>query len=114
MATVALWPFEGPAAEELGPASGFESSETDKAESLSLSVSLIVVRSEWTSEEDAETVAESGGINARSMDASELEGDVVRLSTLCLLRARASSGSASSEGGVGGEERRMPEEEGWR
>lgn len=111
MATGALWPFEGPAADELGPASGFESSETDKAESLSLSVSLIAVRSEWTSEEDTETVAESVGINARSMDARELEGDVVRLSTRCLLRARTSSGSASSEGGVEVEERK-PEEEG--
>ncbi len=56
-------------------------------------------------------MVESAGINARSMDARELEGDVVRLSTLCLLRARVSSGSAASDGGVGGEER-MPEEEG--
>ena len=35
-----LCPFEGPTAEE-GPASRYESRETDSAESLSLSVSLI-------------------------------------------------------------------------
>ena len=110
-ATPALWPLEGPAADVLGPASGCESSETDNAESLSLSVSLIVVYSERSSEEEAGT-AVSVGIKACSMDASELEGEVVRLATLCLFRARESSGSASIKLEVADGDCRMPEDDG--
>ena len=103
----ALCPLDGPAEDE-GPASGCESSETDKAESLSLSVSLIAAAGT-----SGEADAESEIIRARSEDVSEVEGGAVWLSTLCLLRARESSGSVSSVRIEGGGERARPED-GWR
>ncbi len=106
----ALCPLDGPATDD-GPASGLESSETDRAESLSLSVSLIVAACAARVSEEAE--AESVGIKVRSIDASEVEGEDVRLSTLCLLRARESSGSASRVRADEDEDGVTPEE-GWR
>lgn len=51
------------------------------------------------------------GIKVRSMDARE--GELVRLSTLCLLRTRRGSGSRSSVRLGGGEDWRRPAD-GWR
>lgn len=110
LSTPALCPLDGPGTDD-GPASGLESSETDRAESLSLSVSLIVAVCAAGVIEEAE--AESVGIKMRSMDVSEAEGEDVRLSTLCLLRARESSGSASRVRVDEGEDWVIPAE-GWR
>ena len=62
---------------------------------------------------EAGAEVESVEMRGRSRDARRLEGGVVRGSTLCLLRARESSGSASRVWAGGGEDWRMPED-GWR
>lgn len=72
-----------------GPASGGESSCTEKAESLSDSVGLITPRSVIKSED------EYSGSNDRPIAESEVAVDEVWLSILCLLRTRLRSESGS-------------------
>ncbi len=104
-AATPLWPFEDPG-ECDGPASGAESRETDKAESLSLSVRRML-RMRMSAG------AESGKIKARSMEARDEAGDEGWGSTLCRLRARASSASASRLAGADGDEKEVLAD-GWR
>lgn len=105
-AVVPLWPFEDPG-ECDGPASGTESRETDKAESLSLSVRRMFRMR-------MRAGAESGEIKARSMEARDEEaGDEGWGSTLCRLRARASSASGSRLAWADGDEKEVLAD-GWR
>lgn len=80
-----------------GPASGVSSSDTERVESASVSVSLMLVAVEGTEE--------SSGIRARSTDVTEL-----RLLTLCRFLARKVSESEPEC--VGDEASAL--EEGWR
>ena len=106
----ALCPFEGPGADE-GPASRWESSETDSAESLSLSASLMVAVSAGA------RVAENGesvGIRACSAGVRGTEAEGAGwASKRSRLRTRKTSGSALDEWGAGWAGRGLPAE-GWR